>query len=285
MNDAVMSALVLIAAASVAVLAFVVADLGWAALQRHRERFTARAHVQLRHMFVFIDPVKLYVANVACTVIGGTAVFIAIGSPWLALVTAVVMFFAPPWVWRFVRRRRLSRIEQQLPDALMNLAGGLRAGVSLSVALQSFCEQARPPLAQEFELMLREQRMGVTLEESLNHLARRVPTPAMGLVVSAIKIASETGGGLAETLERVATTLRNKFVVEGKIAALTAQGKLQAIVVGAMPVLLLYVLNLLEPHEMDKLWHTPIGWATLAVIVALESLGLYLIRRITSIDV
>jgi tight adherence protein B len=167
----------------------------------------------------------------------------------------------------------------------MMISGGLRAGSSLSSATQQLVAEAQNPLAQEFSLMLREQRLGVTVEQSLSNLARRVPTQTTTLVVSAMRIASETGGGLAETLERTSNTIRSRLQMEGKIEALTAQGKLQAWVVGSLPVMLMLVLNQMEPEAMGMIWHTPIGWATLVVLAFLEFMGVYLIRKITSIDV
>jgi tight adherence protein B len=184
-----------------------------------------------------------------------------------------------------MRRRRLRRFEEQLPDALMMLAGGLRAGVGLNSAIRQLVAEAEPPLSQEFTLMLREQRLGVTLQQSLGNLARRVPTPTTTLVVSAMRIAAETGGGLAETLERTAHTIRSRLQMEGKIRALTSQGKLQAWVVGALPLLLMLVLDKMEPVAMGELWHTAMGWAVLALIGFLEFMGVYVIRRIVAIDV
>jgi len=133
--------------------------------------------------------------------------------------------------------------------------------------------------------MLREQRLGVTLEHSLANLGRRVPTQTTTLVVSAMRIASETGGGLAETLERTAHTIRSRLQMEGKIRALTSQGKLQAWVVGMLPMLLMLVLNNMEPEAMSLLWHTRMGWATLTVIAIFEFMGIYVIRKIIAIDV
>ena len=133
--------------------------------------------------------------------------------------------------------------------------------------------------------MLREQRIGVTLEQSLNNLAHRVPTQTTILVVSAMRIAAETGGGLAETLERTAGTIRSRLQMEGKIKALTAQGKLQAWVVGLLPVGLGLILSKMEPAAMDLLWTTRMGWATLAAVVVLEALGVFVIRKIIAIDV
>lgn len=133
--------------------------------------------------------------------------------------------------------------------------------------------------------MLREQRLGVTLEQSLNNLSRRMPTQTTVLVVSAMRIAVETGGGLAETLERTANMIRNRLQMEGKIRALTAQGKMQAWVVGLLPMFLMAVLNKMEPEAMSELWHTPLGWGVLAVIGFLEVMGIYVVRKIVTIDV
>ena len=145
--------------------------------------------------------------------------------------------------------------------------------------------EAPAPLGQEFSLLLREQRLGLTLEQSLNNLARRMPTQTTTLVVSAMRVAAETGGGLAETLERTAATIRSRLQMEGKIGALTAQGKLQAWVVGLLPVVLMLILNKMEPEAMSLLWHSRIGWATLVVLALLEFMGLYVIRKIVAIDV
>jgi len=145
--------------------------------------------------------------------------------------------------------------------------------------------EAPAPLSQEFTLLLREQRLGVTLEQSLNSLARRVPTQTTVLVVSAMRIATETGGSLAETLERTGQTIRSRLQMEGKIAALTAQGKLQAWVVGLLPVVLMLVLNKMEPAAMAMLWETKVGWAVLFVLALLEAMGIYVIRKIIAIDV
>lgn len=272
-------------AASAGLLAWFAIDFAVTAATRYRETFTRQAHFHLSDMFLFVDPGKLLLANVAVMGIGALVVLAITGSTVFSIAAFLLLGFLPHLLFARMRKRRLARFEQQLPDALMMLAGGLRAGVSLSTAIQQLVAESRPPLSQEFSLMLREQRLGVSLEDSLGHLARRVPTPTVTLVVSAMRIASETGGGLAETLERTAATIRSAFQIEGKIDALTAQGKLQAWVVGALPLLLMAVLNRMEPEAMGMLWHTQVGWATLVVIGFLEGMGIYLIRRIVAIDV
>jgi tight adherence protein B len=165
------------------------------------------------------------------------------------------------------------------------MCGAMRAGASVQTALQQVAQDSPSPLRQELGLVLHAQRLGVPWQSSLIHLAQRMPTPGTTLVVSAMHIAHDTGGNLAETLERTAHTLLARQQMAAKIDSLTAQGRLQAWVVGLLPVGLLLVLQGMDPESMAHLWHTPLGWATLSVIVISEALGLYLIRRIVHFDV
>jgi tight adherence protein B len=281
-----MKLMVLLAiAAAAGLLAWFAAHAGAGAMGRYRNAFTERTRFQAQEFFLFVDPKHLFVVNIAVMLLGAVLAWIVTGNAIIAVPVFFALALLPRLLYAGMRHRRMHKFEQQLPDALMMLSGGLRAGVGLNAAMQQLVSEASPPLVQEFTLMLREQRLGVTLEQSLNNLARRMPTQTTVLVVSAMRIASDTGGGLAETLERTAYTIRSRLQMEGKIAALTAQGKLQAWVVSLLPVLLMLVLDRMEPEAMHYLWHTRLGWATLAGMAALESMGIYVIRRIIAIDV
>ena len=275
----------LVVALSAALLAWFAVDLGTVTLAHYRARFTRQAKFQAQEFFLLVDPKKLFAANLAVMALGTLLAWMLTCSVLLAVPVIFALAMLPRTGYAWMRKRRLRQFEQQLPDALMMLCGGLRAGASMSSAIQQMASEAQNPLAQEFSLVLREQRLGVSMEQSLNNLSRRVPTQTTVLVVSAMRIASETGGGLAETLERSSHTIRSRLQMEGKIEALTAQGKMQAWVVGSLPILLMLVLNQMEPDSMAMLWHSRIGWATLVVIAFLEVMGVYLIRRITAIDV
>lgn len=274
-----------ITAVSVGMLAWLVMDVGSVTLARYKVHFTQQAQFQVREFFLFIDPSSLFLINVSMMVLGGLLIWLMTGMAMLVLPTVAVLGLVPRIVYAFMRKRRLRRFEEQLPDALMMLCGGLRAGVGLNAAIQQVVAEVPAPLAQEFSLILREQRLGVSLEVSLGNLCVRMPTQTTVLVVSAMRIASETGGGLAETLERTAQTIRSRLQMEGKIDALTAQGKLQAWVVGVLPLLLMLILDRMEPETMAQLWHTQLGWGTLCVIAFLECMGVYLVRKIVRIDV
>jgi tight adherence protein B len=260
-------------------------DIGTRGLARYRQVFTESARFSLRDLFLFVEPQRLFLLHLGAVGLASASAGLITGSLLAAAGVAIASAWLPRLVLRVLRRRRLGALERQLPDALLILAGGMRAGASLTQAIQQLVAESRPPLSQEFDLLLREQRLGVALDEALEHLQRRVPLASVTLAASAMRIASETGGQLAETLERAAQTLRSQLAMEAKIRALTAQGKLQAVVVGALPVVLMAVLHRMEPQAMGLLFSTPVGWATLAVIALLEIAGLVVIRRIVDIDV
>lgn len=244
-----------------------------------------RLEQRLAAIFLFVDARKLFWMNALTVLLVGVFVWAMTGSPLFGATGVILALFMPQLVYLRIRRKRRERFEAQLPDAIMALAGALKAGSSLNSGLMQLAQEAHPPLSQEIELIVREQRLGVSLDTALGNLAMRMPLPAVVLLVSTIRIAAETGGELAEALSRTAMTLRSIAQAEGKISALTAQGRMQAWVVGLLPVLLMYVLAKMEPEAMAKLWTTPLGWGALGVMTFLEGMGIWLIRRIVAIDV
>ena len=275
----------IVVAVTIAMFVWALVDISGRLLQAWRERFTRETGFHLRELFLFVDPARLYVLNLALTLLGALTAWLLSGSLMIALMATIVLALTPRGVLRWLRTRRIERIEQQLPDALQMLAGTARAGLSLPAAMRQVSAELTPPLQQELLLVQHEQRLGVSLDDALENLARRVPAQPVKLMVSAMRIANETGGGLAETLERTASTLRSQQAMELKILALTAQGKLQAWVVGLLPVFLLWVLNRMEPAAMSQLWTTPLGWGVLAAVLVMEFIGVLLIRRTVAIDI
>lgn len=266
-------------------LAWAITRFTHSASINYREAFTKKARFNLEDMFLFFDAKVLFYLNGFAIIIIPLIIWLILGNPALAILALITTAFLPKYIYRYLRARRYRRFEMQLPDAILMMAGALRAGSSLPMAFSNVAQQQSPPLSQEFDLVLREQRLGVSLDDALQHMNERIPSLDFGLVVSAIRIGREVGGNLAETLERLAATLRQKAAMEGKIRALTSQGKLQGIVVGALPLVLMLILFQMEPEAMAPLLHTPMGWAVIAVIVTLEIMGILMIRRIVNIDV
>ncbi len=272
-------------ALAIGLLVWALIDIGTNGLARYRQVFTERANFSLRELFLFVEPGRLFLLNLGLMLLAGALAFVFSTSLVVASATAVLASLLAPTALGILKKRRVAALEKQLPDALLTLAGGMKAGVSLTQAISQLVIESRPPISQEFDLVLREQRLGVALDQALEHLNQRVALQSVTLAVSAMRIATETGGQLAETLERAAQTLRSKLAMEGKIAALTSQGKLQAWVVGALPLFLIVVLNKMEPQAMHLMFTTRMGWASLVVIGLLELFGVLIIRKIVDIDV
>lgn len=255
------------------------------AFNRYQRDFQHEASHRLEEFFLFLDPARVWQLNMlACLVL-----FLLVGllslSVWLGALAAVAGMLVPRLFIKTLRRRRAERFEQQLPDLLLALSSALRAGSGVQSALRQIVAQAPAPLGQEFGLMLREQRMGVPFEQALAHLYQRVPTEGMGLLSAALNVAMQSGGNLAETLERIASTLRARLHLLGRVRALTSQGRMQSWVMASLPLVLAFVLDWLEPEVMGLLWHSGPGWAVLAIIAVLEVAGIWMIRRIVAIQV
>ncbi|HEX5684663.1 MAG TPA: type II secretion system F family protein [Ideonella sp.] len=255
------------------------------AYQNWREQFTENARVSLEDMFLFVDPRALFRANVALFVLLPLFVWLATGALFFAVVAALAGAIFPRVAWVVMRNRRMAKLVLQLPDSLTMMAGSLRAGASLQQALDMVVKESPAPISQEFSLLLREQRLGLALEDSLRGMAQRLKVEDIELFVSAMSIAKEVGGNLSEILDRLSSTLRAKQVMEGKIKALTSQGKLQGIIVGMLPIFLAGILYVMDPASMMPLFVTWYGWGVMAGVFVMLMLGGFFIKKIVTIDV
>ncbi len=255
------------------------------AMENYKETFTSTASSNMSDMFMSVDPNQLFMLNLFAIVILPVLTWFVTGDVPATLTMLGVIILLPTFVYRSIRKKRLKRFERQLPDGLAMISGAMRAGASLNIALEGMVKEQPAPLSQEFELFLKEQRLGVEFEISLKKMAERIPIQDFSMLVTALLINREVGGNLAETMETLGETLRRKEMMEGKIEGLTAQGKLQGIVMTGLPIFLGFLLYIMEPEAMSKLWTTTIGWVVLTIIIVMEAFGYFIINKITSIDV
>lgn len=250
----------------------------------YRRRFTANANQELAEMFIFMDSSQLFLINIIALVL------IPMGVHWLFqlwVVTAgvfVVLLIVPGALWSRMRKKRLHKFEEQLPDAFMMLSSSLQAGASMNMALVDMVKQSPVPASQEFGLLVKRMQLGVTLEDSLLELEKRLPLQSFIMASSAIRISREVGGNLVETIQSMAETLRRKKTMEGKIDSLTAQGRAQGTFMALLPIALAVLLSFLEPEAMRKLYTTREGLMVLVVMIFMQIMGFVFIRKITSID-
>ena len=253
--------------------------------KEYQNTFSETTSSTMTDMFMFVDPARLFMFNIAGIILVPLIVFLATGDNLMTMSSMIGMFLLPWWIYKTLKHRRMKKFESQLPDAFMMISSSLQSGASLNMALEGLVKEQPAPLSQEFGLLIRQQRIGVDMEQALTNMEKRLPVQDFQIAVSAIKIAREVGGNLIEVMESLADTLRRKATMEGKIDSLTSQGRMQGKVMTGLPILLAIVLMQIEPEAMSKLFTTPIGWGTLAVVFIMEVLGYLTIQKITSIDV
>ena len=210
---------------------------------------------------------------------------------------ALVLFFllglyAPRFYLKRRQRRRLKAFNEQLPDTITLLANSLRAGSSFLQGIELVTREARPPISQEFERVVREMQLGVALHPALNSLVRRVASEDLELMVTAIQIQSTVGGNLATVLDAIAFTIRERVRINGEIQTLTAMARYSGYVITLLPVALGLLIFLISPSYMEVMWERPpellglpMGIVIFGVGALSMALGYVFIRRIVDIKV
>ena len=211
--------------------------------------------------------------------------FAVIAGPVAGLVGGVVVLLAPFAYLDSRQRSRRKRFERQLPDTLTLLASSLRAGFSLMQGLEAVAQEISDPMRKELQRVFTEVRLGRAVEDALGDSAVRMESRDLEWTVMAIRIQREVGGNLAVLLDTVADTMVKRERVRRELQALTAEGRLSAIVLSAVSPLLLLVIWLLQPSYLDPLWHEAIGIVAIVGAVALEVVGWFWLRKIVDIEV
>lgn len=200
-------------------------------------------------------------------------------------VLAFIGFKAPRMIVDFLVERRIKAYSGQMVDALQLLSNGIRAGLSVPQAIGMIVDEMPPPISQEFNVILQQNRIGMPLEECFENLAKRVPTEDNDMFVSSVNILRETGGNLAETFDTIVDVIRERVRLQQKIDTYTAQGMFQGMVIGAMPYALGLIYFLQDPNSMTPLFTTVIGLVMLFFAVLFDLAGIYIIMKIVKIKI
>ncbi len=263
--------------------------------QSYASEYTVNTTRQLEDMFLFISPKQMLFISRTLALFVFMLLFFAAGgfqSP-RALIQGVVIgaigaaaaLLGQRVFLKVLRIRRLERFNHQLVDALNSMSNALKAGFSIQQAFETVVSEGQNPIAQEFGMFLQQLRVGVRFEEALADMDGRIGSEDLTLMTQAIEIARQTGGNLTEVFDRIAETIRERHRIEGKIKALTAQGKIQGRVVGAMPLILAFVLFLMDKEMMLAFFRSPVGIIIVILILIMELCGALLIRKIVNVDV
>ena len=206
--------------------------------------------------------------NILFSLLAGAGVFLAIGA-----------YFAKQL------KDKMNVFNDQLIEALGMITNSVRAGQSFAQALENLVKDSKPPLSTEFELVLKKIKLGTPVGDALVEMSDKVKSNDLRISVLSINLARESGGNMGEILSRIAETMRERKKIQGKIVALTAQGKVSGLVMGMVPFILLGVLYFIQPSMMGLLFTTFIGNMMLCVVVVMITVGMIVINKIVSIDI
>ena len=210
----------------------------------------------------------------------------ALSGEFLLSVTCGIAGYATPLlILKLKIERRVKAFNNQLADSLVLIANSLRTGYSFLQSIEMVSREMPKPISEEFTRVLKEMNLGVTTEDALNNLTKRVNSDDLDLVVTAVLIQRQVGGNLAEVLDNISHTIRERIKIKGHIKTLTAQGKISGLVVSLLPIatgVMIYVVN---PEYIKLMFSHPLGNAMLAIGVISQVIGMLVIRKIVTIEI
>ncbi len=224
-------------------------------------------------------------ATVIVMILGGGVAYLLTRQVVAAVLACVVCFFAPRWYIAFLRGRRLRAFNDQLGDTINLMVNSLRAGYSVMQAMDAVAQEMGTPISTEFGRVGQEVQLGLTLEQALSNMLRRVPSDDLDMMITAINVQREVGGNLAEVLDSISHTIRERIRIKGEIRALTAQSRYSGYMVAMVPIVLSVVIYLIQPEFMSLLFTERCGWIMLGVAVVGIVAGFVVIGKIVDIDV
>jgi tight adherence protein B len=202
-----------------------------------------------------------------------------------ALLVGVIATAAPVLFLVQQESRRLTQFESQLPEALDFLSRALRAGHGLTAGLAMVGDELEAPVGTEFKTAFDEINFGLPFNDAMSNMAARVNSQDLNFFVVALLIQRETGGNLAELLENLAKTVRERMKLMGKVKVISAEGRLSGIVISSMPFVMAVVMTIINPRYMNALWTTPSGHTLITVGLGMMAIGIFWISKVVKVKV
>ena len=250
-----------------------------------RQSFADRLRRDLQRADVKMTAGEFVVARLSCVLVCFVIAMLVFHTFIIAIPVGGAGYFIP-LLWlkrRFAQRER--KFGQLLGEAVIMMASSLRAGYSMMQALETVTREMQPPISDEFKRVTMEVGVGIAVEEALNHMVQRVRSADLELLTVAMNVQREVGGNLAEILDTIAATIRERQEMQGEVRTLTAQGRISAYIICGLPVAVGTALYFLNPKYISVLWTTTIGYFELGVAVALIVIGFFVTRKVASVEV
>lgn len=241
----------------------------------------------LKEMMLFIDPKKLILFNVLCPLLCAVG-FGMLGHRFGSLIVGGLLgiaigFVIPSIMLKKMMVMRKAKFSTQISDGLMILSSCLKGGLSLLQSIEVLVEEMPVPINQEFGLLLRENKMGMSLEESFEKLNRRMPSEELNLLTTAILVARETGGDITLLFTTLINTIRAKLKITDQVKTLSLQGRIQGVVMSLLPIGFAISVYSFNPHYFDIMLTSPTGRMLLVYAIVSEIIGVFLIRMFSKV--
>ncbi|MBM3248769.1 MAG: hypothetical protein FJZ10_05080 [Candidatus Omnitrophica bacterium] len=249
-----------------------------------QQKRLAKVTGNLEDSFIFLEKNKLAFLSLT-PLLGAGFFFLLFRNVFWLMIGFLLGFTVPTVMTKMIKAGRIKAFEGQLVDSLMILSSSLKGGLSLIQAIEALCEEMPPPISQEFNLVLKENKWGVSLEESLRKLRQRIPLDSVNLLVSSVLVARETGGELTRVFSRLTDTIRDNLKLKEKVATLTLQGRLQGIIMSILPIVFVIFINKQQPDHFTVMWESDMGKKLLVAAVVLQILGMALIKKISTFKI
>ncbi len=244
-----------------------------------------KASKELHKMFIFTEKRRIVSAFTVTPVVFAVVGFTLLHNWWVVLVCSLIGWILP-YIWiKSMGKRRKKAFSKQLVDAFMLLSSSLRAGMSLTQSFEVLTEEMPPPISDEFALVIKENKMGIPLEDCLIHLKQRIPLDDLELFTTAVSISRETGGDLTEIFVHLVYTIREKRKLEERVKVLTVQGRLQGVIMGLLPIVFGIYTYFINPESFNIMFTDKVGQLLLIWAVMSELIGILLIRKFSKVEI
>ncbi|MDD5431571.1 MAG: type II secretion system F family protein [Candidatus Omnitrophica bacterium] len=254
-------------------------------MKRWRRKRMDNITPKLDHMFLDITLQKLMFLDVLVPVIFGIIAVTVSRNIWIVLGAIVLGLIIPIFVIKKLESIRRNKFAGQIVDVLMILSSCLKAGLSMTQALEVVVEEMPSPANQEFGLVTRQMQMGVSLEDAMNSLRRRMKVSDLDMVVTAMMVARESGGDLTETFSRLVFTIQERNKLISRVKALCVQGKLQGAIMSLLPIFFALFVYKVNPHFFDIFFEDNFGRMLFAYAIISEIMGIIFIRKLSKVDI
>ncbi len=236
-------------------------------------------------LFMRVDMKRFAVMHLSACALMPLGAYYLLNSTVLAVLSVPLVYMAPRFQMARKNKQRKEQLSVQIMDALGLIANALKAGLTLPKAFESVANQMMPPISEELSLMLREYKLGIPIDKAMLNMSERVGTTNMEIFITSIVIARRSGGDIAAVLEKMGESMKEIYRLEGKISALTSQGKAQGFVLGLLPFFLGVVLYFMDKNMILPLLTTPQGYAICGVILLFWAIGIFFIWKIVNVEV